>query len=166
MQYGTLFVAMICFLMTACQHHHGPTIGYDQLMMYATQNENLSLLNSKARLQSLGGVIPPPSSARPLFGHKFADAKNKVRILDIRNAEEFQRKNLAMDSKILTPVVQIPTANLLMTENFESLLATYNIYKDSIILIVASDLERAQSVFARLTKEGYIQTLYYENVYP
>lgn len=166
MQYGTLFVGMICLLLAACQHQHGPTIGYDQLMMYATQNENLSSWSSKARVQSLGGVIPPPNSARPLFGYKFAEATKKVRILDIRDAEEFQKKNLAKDYKNRTPIVQIPAANLLMTENLESLLATYNVHRDSIILIVASDLERAHSVFARLSKEGYIQTLYYENVYP
>lgn len=156
---------MICLLLAACQHQHGPTIAYDQLMMYATQKENLPLWSSKARLQSLGGVIPPPSSARPLFGYKFAEAKMKVRILDIRDAEEFQKKNLAMDNDIASPVINIPKEALLTTRDLETLLKSNNIEKSSILLIVSSDTKDAKKVADQLQQNQYGQVLYYENDY-
>ena len=83
----------------------------------------------------------------------------------IRDAEEFQKKNLAMDNDIASPVINIPKEALLTTRDLETLLKSNNIEKSSILLIVSSDTKDAKKVADHLQQNQYGQVLYYENDY-
>lgn len=161
-----LILILSSFLIISCQHKNPQTINYDQLQLYSRQKESTASWVSKSRSRVLGNM-PLSSTAKPLFGIPFYEAKELVRILDTRSEAQFVQKNLNQNEETKTPVIHIPWNKLknLAPESMKAHLQDAGITPSNIIIVLSNPLAEGKLALQLLISNGYDKSLYYDYAY-